>query len=196
MQDSSGPAPSGARKLADRYHANFSCFSPPRVTIRYARPCCFCVTLLLLWLGPCSSVLSYLIPCFIQTWWNLHSSDSTPNFALLPAIFILSRDCHKLLPVLSCLSFPLQKQIMLQQKNVLPQFEDQLPVIKGITVVTRQLPMPRFSSPSLISKAFKHMFTCRLMIISLRLSRAMLFCLWFMDPYRLMNYFWEGLKGT
>lgn len=34
----------------------------------------------------------------------------------------------------------------------------------------------------LISNAFKHMFTCRLIIIFLRLSRAVLFCLWFMDP--------------
>lgn len=182
MWDSSGPALSGARNLAGRYHANLSHLSAPRITIGYARPCCFCMRLLPLRLGPCCSVLSYLIPCSIQTWWCLHSSDSTPNFALLPAILILSRDCNKLLPVPSSLSFPLQKQVMLQQENIPPQFEDQLLVIKGITVVTRQLPGPWFSSRSLISEAFKHMFTCSLMIISLTLSRAMLFCLWFMDP--------------
>lgn len=91
---------------------------------------------------------------------------------------ILSRDCHKQLLALSSLSFSLQTQVILQQKNVPPQFEDQHLVIKG---VTKQLPRPQFSSLSLISKAFKHMFTCRL-IISHGLSRAMLFCLLFMDP--------------
>lgn len=37
----------GARKLADNHCANFSCLPPPRVTTRYARPCCFSITLLL-----------------------------------------------------------------------------------------------------------------------------------------------------
>lgn len=106
----------------------------------------------------------------------------TVRLILLPYILILSTNCHKLLLVLSSLSFSLQNQVMLQQKSIPPQFEDQLLVIKGVTVVARQLPRPQFSSLSLISKTFKHMFTCRLMIISLRLARAMLFCLWFMDP--------------
>lgn len=153
MWDSSGPALSGSRKLANRYQAIVSYLSPPRVIIRYARLCCFCVTLLLLWLGWCNSVLSYLIPCFIQTWWYLHSSDSTPYFEQ-----ILSKDCHNVLPVLSSLSFPLQKQVMLQQENAPPQFEDQLLVIKGITVITRQLPRSGSRSLSLISKAFKHVY--------------------------------------
>lgn len=118
----------------------------------------------------------------IPIWPSLLCSDTTLSFAMLPAIFILSRVCHSVLTVCCFLSFPLQKQVMLQQENVPPQFEDQLLVIKGITVVTRQLPRPRFSSPSLISKAFKHMFTCGLIIISLRLSTAMLFRRWFMDP--------------
>lgn len=108
---------------------------------------------------------------------------------LFPYILILSTDCHKLLPVLSSFIFSLQNQVMLQQKSIPPQSEDQLLVIKAVTVVARHLPRPRFSSLSLISKTFKHMFTCRLMIISLRLARAMPFCVWIMQPQRLMNYF-------
>lgn len=87
---------------------------------------------------------------------------------LLPYILILCTGYCKLWPVLSSLSFSPQNQVMLQQKSIPPQFEDHLLVIKGITVVARQLPRPQFSSLSLISKTFKHMFTCRLMIISLR----------------------------
>lgn len=180
--DFSRPALSGGRNLADGYHVNISCLPLPRLTVRHGRPHWSCVLFLLLWLGLCSSVLSHLIPWSIPVWPSLLCSDKTLSFALLSAIFIPSRVCHRVLTVRSCLSFPLQKQVMVQQENVPPQFEDQLLVIKGITTVTRQFPRPWFSSPSLISKAFKHMFACGLIIIAHRLSTAMLFCHWFTDP--------------
>lgn len=61
MWDFSQPALFGARKLADGYHANFSCLSLPRLTVRRDRPHSSCASLLLLWLGLCSSVLSHLV---------------------------------------------------------------------------------------------------------------------------------------
>lgn len=115
MWDFSRPVLSGGRNLADGYHANISCLPLPRLTVRHGRPHCSCVSLLLLWLGLCSSVLSHLISWSTLVWPSLLCSDKTLSFALLSAIFIPSRVCQRVLTVRSFLSFPLQKQVMLQR---------------------------------------------------------------------------------